>query len=409
MSLSRTVLFVDENYERANDLLGLASSGDLAWEFTTTSNVEQAQQLLTEEEYCLVAVSRTVDGVDGTDLLRFAREYNPLAARFLVLDSNFVSASMHSGSLAHQVLAAHLEPPAILDALNRAISLRDMLANVGLRCAAGNLDRLPSAPRIYLAIREAAADPDVSIGEIAAIIEQDVALTANILRIVNSSVFGLAQETRSIQHAAAHLGLDMVRSVCLSTEVTTKFEAGLPPGFSFDEQQDHVNRMSKLLSKLIDDKLLAERAILASFLHDVGTLVQVTQLPDHFRRVHSMDGHVRMTLSELERRVLGVTHAELGAYLLGLWGLPFEVVEAVAYHHEPSRGGARELGVLGWIHIADSLLEELDGAPLGGKPSHLDPNFLRSIDVTPDQVNHWRQIAADCFEGDAPLPHVHAA
>ena len=133
-------------------------------------------------------------------------------------------------------------------------------------------------------------------------------------------------------------------------------------------------------------------------LHDIGTLVEVTQLPEKFRRIQSMDHHANMRLPEIERRVLGVSHAEIGAYLLGLWGMPFDIVEAVAFHHEPSRSASTKMGVLGWVHVADTLIEELDGVPLGGKVSKLDVTFLRRVGVEPEEVQEWRRLAADLDE-----------
>ena len=126
-------------------------------------------------------------------------------------------------------------------------------------------------------------------------------------------------------------------------------------------------------------------------LHDVGKLILASQLPDQFRRVLEAGAGRSASFQEVERELLGVSHAEVGAYLLGLWGMPYPVVEAVAHHHKPrSVADQRGLGVLAAVHVAEALAHEAtDGDPA---PTSLDVQYLAGLGLT-DRLDGWRELA----------------
>ena len=123
-------------------------------------------------------------------------------------------------------------------------------------------------------------------------------------------------------------------------------------------------------------------------LHDVGKLVLVTRLPEQALAIAAAAAETGRPWHELEEEVLGVTHAEIGAYLLGLWGLPQQTVEALAFHHTPERLSRTAFDVLSAVYVADVLIDEemvaqnLGGAELSGP---LDDEYLATLGVA-DQV-----------------------
>jgi len=133
-------------------------------------------------------------------------------------------------------------------------------------------------------------------------------------------------------------------------------------------------------------------------LHDVGKLILATKLPDHLARALELSRSERRPLHLVEEELNGFTHAELGAYLLGLWGLPYPVVESVAFHHNPEKVekvNQKSFDVVAAVHVADSLANEQASAAKGsGAGFEPIPNsYLEALGVA-DQLPRWREMAA---------------
>jgi HD-like signal output (HDOD) protein len=138
----------------------------------------------------------------------------------------------------------------------------------------------------------------------------------------------------------------------------------------------------------------SQDAFAASMLQDVGLLVLASKMSERFGKVLAAARGGERSLEEAETEVLGVTHAEVGAYLLGIWGLPYPVVEAVAFHHQPRRSSATTLDVVSGVHVASALAHELhvghaDGLACG--PT-LDVEWLRGLGLG-DRIPTWRNLA----------------
>src|SRR4030095_5269981 len=123
-------------------------------------------------------------------------------------------------------------------------------------------------------------------------------------------------------------------------------------GFSPDQLQQNSLLTALLAKKIVGNPALADAAFTAGLLHHIGALVLLHAAPPHYERALELRKQLKGNSAAAEREVFGVTHAEVGAYLLGLWGIPFPIVEAVAFHHRPNEVApeSRALGTA--IHIA---------------------------------------------------------
>jgi HD-like signal output (HDOD) protein len=189
----------------------------------------------------------------------------------------------------------------------------------------------------------------------------------------------------------------MVKALVLSVEIRlTQTDMRLPPGFSLDELSDRALRAARNARKLLPDKVQGQDAFTAAVLQDCGLLVLMSRLPEVFREIVSRAQGDNKAFDEIEREVLGVTHGEIGAYLLGIWGLPYSIVEAVAYHHSPQKTNSVGLDVTCAVHIASALAgEELLGSSPGCNLTRvtLDESHLAKLGLLP-QVPQWRAAAA---------------
>lgn len=167
---------------------------------------------------------------------------------------------------------------------------------------------------------------------IADLIMRDTALAAKILSLVNSPFFALSSRVQSVLHAITLLGQDIIRALVLSSKIFMTHEGMGLPNASLQRLGDHsyrVTTIAKHLARLCGkDRDETIRCSVAAMLHDVGKLVLATSFPDQFRRVVAMCEDNRMYIHDAEREVFGTTHAELGAYLLALWGMDADVVRS---------------------------------------------------------------------------------
>ena len=187
-------------------------------------------------------------------------------------------------------------------------------------------------------LTQALTDPDTSLQKIARIVEQDVGISAKILQLVNSAFFGIAHSITNIEHAVIYLGINTLRSLVLSLEIFRVFEPKTPlPGFSLERLQHHARLAAHIAARLPVPKHLADITMVAGMLHDVGKLILAWKFPERFKKLLAEAAEEHCPLYKVEEREYGFSHAEIGAYLLGLWGLPYILVEAVALHHGPNR------------------------------------------------------------------------
>jgi len=297
----------------------------------------------------------------GVALMAQLRSRYPEAMRILLLDEgdNFVASE--ALDYAHRLLNRPLDPFELIEAVESVVDLREMLDNEQLKQAVGRVEKLPAPPRLYLDLVQLLRDPEASNHEIAQLLSQDPVIAARVLRLCNSAYFSGGREITDIKVAVTRLGQQSLHRLVLATEAF-----GASPtinGVDREAMQDRALRTSRLAGRLLAGPS-AELAATAGLLAEVGLL-----LP-------GVPGRDAGPESE------GPHYAEAGAYLLGMWGLPMAIVEAVARHHRP--GGKRAgngFWVAGAVHVASALVA---GAPV-------DEAYLRSVGMI-DKLPMWRAL-----------------
>jgi diguanylate cyclase (GGDEF)-like protein len=195
-------------------------------------------------------------------------------------------------------------------------------------------NNLPSLPHVAVEVIRL-TNEDVSVGEIAKVIEQDPALTIKLLKLVNSSLFGMPREIASLPQAMVVLGLRTVKTMALSFSLVDSLSIGQ------DDTFDLSAFWRRSLTTAVAGRLLADatvkakrdEAFVAGLLTDIGLLAASHCIPDIyedvFQRLADNDGPIQ----NIEQEILGITHAQIGAELLSSWGLPSSLMNAVANHH----------------------------------------------------------------------------
>jgi HD-like signal output (HDOD) protein len=393
----RRVLFVDDERQFFEGLQRVLRPQRHEWEMAFAPSGNAALALLEASPFDVVVSDMRMPGMDGAALLARVREEYPQVVRIILSSHAELSTALRVVPVAHQFLAKPCDAETLRVAIERACHLKALLHDDSIRRTVGALSELPSLPRIYHALTLALADPDVSLQKIARIVELDVGISAKILQLVNSAFFGVARSVTNVPNAVGFLGTNTLKSLVLSVEVFRVFAPKAPlEGFSLEELQRHARITAYIASRLPVPNHLSDIAMAAGMLHDVGKLIMAWKLPVRFKKLLAEVREEHCPLYKVEEREYGFSHAEIGAYLLGLWGLPYAVVEAVALHHAPNRVPHHTFDAASAVFIANLLARELNSSPPSPVESEFESNeeYLASLGVQND-IPNWRAMAAE--------------
>ncbi len=384
----KRILFVDDEPMILEGLQNLLRRKRNKWEMVFALGGEKALEALKEAPFDVIVSDMRMPGMDGATLLKEVQLKYKKTVRIVLSGYAELESALRAIPVAHQYLSKPCKAEVLDNVIERACHLQDLVSDEILLKAIGKITNLPPIPRMYTALTIALEDPKTGAEEIARILEQDMAMCAKLLQIVNSSFFASAMPITNIQSAVTRLGYQMVKNLAMSLEIFKAKTTPQVPGFSADLLQEHSLLVANLAKQLLRDKQQVEDAFMAAILHDIGLLIMATELPDTLKKAIEVADTEAVPLHVAEEKLHGVTHAEIGGYLLGMWGLPYPIVEAVANHHAPSRVPSHDLGPLSAVHIAEGLIIEAEGNP--NLPS-LDLDYLEGLGVM-DQLASWRKL-----------------
>jgi len=391
----KSILFVDDEPKLLSGLKRMLSPyGDL-WGMEFASSGAEALKMLAASKFDVIVADMRMPGMDGAELLKQVARLYPEMVRMILSGTWEQDLRMQAAMVAHQYLSKPCDAELLKATLDRAFALREVLVEPALRALISGTASLPSAPTIYREVVRMLQTPEASAHQIGALLSRDMGMTAKILQLVNSAFFGLQRHITSAEDAVMFLGIDTVKALALSVSAFSSFEASACPAFSIEGAQRHGTRVASIAKDIAKSqqvsKALLDDAFVAGLLHDVGQLVFVAHHPAQYDRVLNDVATGEQTTSEAEMRIFGTTHAEVGSYLLWLWGLPDTVVEAVAFHHHPSRCLDGQFSPLTAVHVANVLAEEQpDGTPAAG--NNLDAAYLARVGLT-DRLAGWKELA----------------
>jgi HD-like signal output (HDOD) protein len=311
------------------------------------NGAEALDQLAAKPIDVLVSDMR-MPGMDGAALLTQAQQHFPATARVILSGYAQDETVLRAIPVSHRFLSKPLQPAELKLVLLRTIALHKILESPSLRELVGGAKDLPTRPVVYFELRSALADQSKSMRDISRIVERDAGITGRLLRTVNNAFFAPAQRITSVQQAVQHLGTNMLTSLILTLECFGNFEDTLADCDLIPTGLERKAYLAATIARdLIRDRTAREDAFVAALLHDCGLLLVAARRPRMLEEAVRLAREESCTLVQAERKAWGTTHAEVGAYLLGLWGLPYPVVEAVANSQSPDRhaGPGIDVGV----------------------------------------------------------------
>lgn len=385
----KRILFVDDEPNILEGLRNLLRRHRHKWDMTFAPGGPAALELLKTQNFDVIVSDMRMPEVDGAALLAHVQRQHPRTVRIVLSGHTELQAALQAIPVAHQFLSKPCDAKQLENVVERACTLQSLVEDPKIRQVVGGIQQLPALPRVYHRLMQALAEDRTQAQDVAKLLRQDMTICAKLLQIANSAFFRLARRITNIEEAVRYLGFTMVRNLALTIElfrIDTQ-----PPGFSFEVLQHHALRVASLAREIIANPRYADDAFMGGMLHDIGQLVLVLRLPGKFQQALEQARQRQLPQWQMEQELLGVSHAEVGAYLLGLWGLPYPILQAAAYHHQPRTVPPHEFDVLAAVHIANSLVHETspsDDSP----PEPLDEDYLITLGVL-DKLAGWRALA----------------
>jgi HD-like signal output (HDOD) protein/CheY-like chemotaxis protein len=386
-----TLLFVDDEPRVLQGLQRQLRAMRQEWEMHFVESGGQALDYMAAHPVDIIVSDMMMPRMDGSQLLGEVLKRHPQTVRIVLSGHAERESVLRLVGPAHQYLSKPCDADELRKAIVRAFALRDLLGNERLKQLTTRIKNLPSLPALQNQLTEELRKDSPDMEHIGAIVSRDIGMTAKILQLVNSAFFGLAQPVNSPADAAVYLGLNTLRSLVLSMGIFSQYDQHASRFFSLEALAQHswiTGAMARKVaqSERLDFKVV-EQCFLAGLLHDTGQLVLAFGLPEEYAGVIARARSESLPLWQVEQECFGATHADVGAYLLALWGLPNPIIEAVAVHHHPARCVVPEFSPAVAVHVADIFAHEFSksGEPL----LLLDTAYLTRIGCA-ERIETWR-------------------
>jgi HD-like signal output (HDOD) protein/CheY-like chemotaxis protein len=387
------ILFVDDNPRVLAGLSDMLRPRHDVWDIRFVEGAAAALKAMEAQPVDVVVSDFQMPGVDGGQLLAEVRRRFPDAARLILSAQSAEKDLIKVVTIAHQFLPKPCEPEALIAAIERTLRLRDELGAEWLRIDLSGVETLPSPPTALQGMLKILDSPDSGVRDVAEILQQDIAVAAKVLQLVNSSFFAPRSRITSLERAVARLGIRTIRALILTEEVVRTFRT---PDGVLDHWLTSVNAhglQTAMLARRLATRDARDDAFCAGLLHECGQMVFATCRPGVFLAHLSLREREGRPLVDIERETFGVHHAQAGANLLTLWGFPADIVDAVAHHADPIDAACPARGRLSAseaVRLAHCLIES-EGIRLCSAPGApgVSEDWLEEIGAL-DEVQAWR-------------------
>jgi putative nucleotidyltransferase with HDIG domain len=339
MAVTIKVIFVDDEPNVLTALRRMLRSKQDSWDMTFVESGQAALDVLLEKNEMDVIVSDIrMPGMDGAELFTHVKDKYPGTIRIALSGQVDINEVMRSIRSVHQYISKPCNGDALITKIESAVRSRAVLTDPNLIELITEIDALPVVPKVLQDIQTELARDEPSIDVIAECITHDVGMVAKILNLINSPYFGLPTHVDSIHKAITMLGLDTVKTMVLCNHLFETYNTKALPGFSLNKLWDHCFRVSNI-ARLIAEYEGADINVItgcrmAGLLHDVGKLILANYFPNRYKQILKIAKEEGGPICDIEEITFGTTHAKVGAYLMGLWGVDGDIVHGIGFHHE---------------------------------------------------------------------------
>ncbi len=332
----KKIIFVDDDQNILRGLRRVLRFLNGEWEVFYAASGREALSILGEYDIDIIVSDYRMPEMNGYELLTQVQKEYPQVVRAMLTGQPDKETYTDSIQTCHYFLWKPLNIDEFKLLLTKLTQLDSLIENPYLKKRLCGMTSLPTLPEVYRNLVRLLSDPDGDYEAIVAMIHNDVALSAQVLKIVNSSCYGLIRKIALLDEAVQYIGVNTLRSMVLAHHI---FQEGLPvaENFNMHELWQHSLLTAQFSEALVgdcNDKNLEAMASFGGLLHDVGKLILVHSFPESYAKIEQLVVDDGCDQLEAEVRILGANHATIGAYLLSLWGLPEAIVLSALNHHQ---------------------------------------------------------------------------
>jgi HD-like signal output (HDOD) protein len=372
---------------------GLGEAWTVVGAATGSAALEEAQK----QPFHVVVANYDLPEMSGAELLNRFRVTYPKTLRFIAAAEDLKEKVMCHVLRGHQFLPVPFDRATLKNYIERSMAA-DYGMNNSLRELVGRIRTFPTIPSLYLEVVNALKDPNATTDDIGAIISKDMAMTTKLVQVLNSAYFGLPRTITDPTEAVGILGFETTKSLIMTVKLLSQYDKVKPVYFSIDNIWRHstnVARTARVMALLeTGDNDCSGLAYTAGLMHDLGKVILAANFDGQYHGAHNVARKQQVPLWEVEKDIFGATHGEIGAYLLGLWGMSAEVVKVAALHHDPLRADDTAFSALTAVHVANAMeyegIAETDGLPV----PVLNAAYLQKLGLE-ERVALWRDARRD--------------
>jgi putative nucleotidyltransferase with HDIG domain len=402
-ALKKHILFVDDEPNILEGLRRMLRGMRNEWEMDFTTGSTEALEIMGQRHFDVIVSDMRMPEMDGAQLLTMVKDLYPHMVRIILSGHSDKEMILKTVKPAHQYLSKPCDAEILKSTLSRAFFLNNLIRQNNLTNIILQIESLPSLPALYLEMVDLLNSPETSTQEVGEVIARDLGMATKILHLVNSAFFSLRCHISDPAHAVSLLGIDTIKALVLITGIFSQFDEKKVASLQIERLWDHSIKTAAMAKEVAAREGLCKKDIddifMAGLIHDVGKLILADNLPEKYKEILIQTTVKDICLEEAEFQLLGATHAEAGAYLMALWGLPDIIVEAIAYHHHPEKSPCKEHTPLGILYMVNILEHEMSPYSANETPScGLDFDYIGQIGLT-DKIEEWNILCAQIEQG----------
>ncbi|MFA6027146.1 MAG: response regulator, partial [Ignavibacteriaceae bacterium] len=303
------------------------------------------------------------------------KELYPNIVRIILSGYTEKESILNLPNVAHQFLSKPCDANTLKESIERISKLRNFVNNEKILNLISGISTIPTLPGIYVKLQKEINSSTASVKGVGEIISKDVAMTTKILQLVNSAFFGVSQKITDPVYAVSFLGFETIKSLAMYVKIFSSLNFNDYNKFFAERVFQHSYKVGELARKIIRsevyEKSVLDSTFLGGLVHDIGKLI-LLQTQDYTEKINQSMNTDKLSYIDAEYKLFDTSHSEVGAYLLGLWGLPVPILEIAAFHHLPLKADDVEVSPMSAVHLANILANQ----------EKFDPYLLR--DLYPD-------------------------
>lgn len=346
----KTIIFVDDKKLTLRELKKIFQYSEHNCIYINGS--KDALEYLEVNHVDLICANMIMSEISGFELLRIVKEKYPEIIRVSL--SRYTNKRIISDLIRENLVSMYIfkpwNPEDLFRGITNILKTKAALKSKEIVEYISVLKRLPSLPTLYEDLTRMIKN-DRDIDEIAKVIEMDQGITSQILRVANSAFYG--RRTGSIPQAIMNIGLTNLKTIVLANSIFVESAKGMKTVNKLWKHTILSNKFTEAIYKECLNKTIPAIFSLAGLLHEIGKVIFYCQEGDEYEELIRMSEESDTKLTELEIEKFGVTHQDLGGYLLNWWDLPFAYVEAAMFHHRPLDDRVVNTELISVINIAN--------------------------------------------------------